>query len=547
MKKRAFLIVALLIAMGFFFQIDGSLSGTLIASAEDNLPVKVVVVSGSPYEMGMQYGQQAADSIYTNVMVIKAMLLKAKGREELRNDMKVYIYYLEKYDPALRDWVRGISAGLRKMNYNASYEDLVALSIYPGVLWARPKSPYPPEVKLSSRARKLALQAGLQNPPGVEESHSCNSFAATGSATKDGKSLIAVSRGVTLEVMHTLMLIAFPEGRPSYVVYPYAGSNSGTSGMNSAGFAWIMTAAPAIQPEWGFPGASFFHAIAELCKSPGEAQQFLKSTPRSGTVGNFIMGDATGDIFVIEANFQHYAIRKPGDLGENGFVVNTNHFVGPTMKPYNYPDYQKKDSFYRYATVYESVSAAAKTSSIDIDFVKKMFASDDRFDPHTHQWIYNDPGSDLGTNMLTYMSQHIYIPADLTTCFMPGTANGLGIPPYATSEYIKLKLADSPDAVTTNMAKQAWAFYRDARNLFQKQLNAKTPNLTFSVALQIEQELDKALSEYKLGMDKAAVAYLATPVDEQVARWGAALTHYSKAQLLAQMVTTQVKSLTKTP
>jgi hypothetical protein len=97
------------------------------------------------------------------------------------------------------------------------------------------------------------------------------------------------------------------------------------------------------------------------------------------------------------------------------------------------------------------------------------------------------------------------------------------------------------------MANQAWAFYREARNLFQKKLNAKTPNLTFSVALQIEQELDKALSEYKLGMDKAAFAYLATPVDKQVALWGEALTHYSKAQLLAQMVTTQVKSLTEAP
>ena len=53
--------------------------------------------------------------------------------------------------------------------------------------------------------------------------------------------------------------------------------------------------------------------------------------------------------------------------------------------------------------------------------------------------------------------------------------------------------------------------------------------------------------EYERGMDRAGFAYLAEiegrPVNEQVALWTEALSHYAKAQLYSQMVTTELKTM----
>ena len=53
--------------------------------------------------------------------------------------------------------------------------------------------------------------------------------------------------------------------------------------------------------------------------------------------------------------------------------------------------------------------------------------------------------------------------------------------------------------------------------------------------------------EYERGMDRAGFAYLAKiegrPVNEQVALWSEALSHYAKAQLYSQMATTRLKAL----
>ncbi len=53
--------------------------------------------------------------------------------------------------------------------------------------------------------------------------------------------------------------------------------------------------------------------------------------------------------------------------------------------------------------------------------------------------------------------------------------------------------------------------------------------------------------EYERGMDRAGFAYLAKiegrPVNEQVALWSEALTHYAKAQLYSQMAATRLMIL----
>ena len=502
----------------------------------------VIVVSGSNYEMGYQYAEQAAPLIYHNHVITKSKLVSVYGVEGTANDMGVWAYYLFKFNPGLKDWLEGMSAGCKEKGYEVSVLDLVAISLYPTQLWARPKTPYPEETGVKSTAEVSA------NPAGAKGYHSCTSFSATGKATRDGKTIVAVTKMVPVETMQCFILVAFPDKGPSFVACPQAGQVSANAGMNSAGFATANTAI--FGPlAWNYPIEGYFHYLPQYCKSQADAHQYLESTPRGGVMGSVNMGDAAGNISVFEGTAVEYGIRKPGDAGEKSqFLVQTNHLVNAAMQSYNPPDVSKKGSWYRYATIYEYASAAAAKGEIDLDFVKKMYRSDDWYDDATKTWHRNEPGSaNLNNNFPYSVSQAVLFPADLIAYFEIGTPSGIGIPGGATGEYVKLQLAENPAKVTENAKKAAFDFYSKSRNLFAKELNRNAPYLTYLIAQSLEKILDKAMINYEYGMDRAAFASLSgvegATINEQMTLWGKALTHYAKTQLYAQMVTTQLETL----
>jgi len=505
----------------------------------------VIVVSGSNYEMGYQYAEQAASLIYHNHVMMKSKLVSVYGKEGATQDMKVWAYYLWKFNPGLKDWLEGMSAGCKEKGYEVSVLDLAAISLYPTQLWARPDTPYPEETGVEGAAKVSA------NPAGAGGYHSCTSLTATGKATRNGKPIVAITKMVPIETMQCFILVAFPDKGPSFVSCPQAGQVSANAGMNSAGFASAETAI--FGPlAWNYPIEGYFHYLPQYCKSQAEAHQYLKATPRGGVMGTVNMGDAAGNISVFEGNALEFAIREPGNCGETApFLVQTNHHINPALLAYNKPWKEwawNIDSYYRYATAFERVKAAAEKGEIDFEFVKQMQRSDDWYDPDTKTWHYNEPESGFTANNFPWsVSQLVLFPADLIAYVEIGTPSGIGLPAGATGEYVKLQLADDPATVTAKANEDAFGFYKAARHLFQKELNRNAPYLTYSVAEAIERMLDKAILEYEHGMDRAAFASLAgaegTAVNEQMGLWGKALTHYARTQLYAQMVTTQLETL----
>jgi hypothetical protein len=508
----------------------------------------VIVVSGSNYEMGYQCGEQAADLIYHNHMLTWSRLVSVYGEEGATKDMEVWAYYLWKYNPGLKDWLKGMSAGCKAQGYKVSALQIAAISLYPTQLWARPDAPYPDETGYGAIAQASA------NSAGAEEYHSCSAFAAMGNATADGKPVVAVTKMVPLETAQCFILVAFPDDGPSFVTCPQAGQPAANAGMNSAGFAEVQTAI--FGPlAWSYPIEGYFHYLPQYCESVAEALEYLESCPRGGVMGSVTMADAEGNITTFEGTAPEYAIREPGDAGELApFLVQTNHLVNSAMQAYNPPGWQvwNRDSYIRYATFFEYASGAATTGAIDFEFLKAVYSSDDWYDPDADMWHYNEPGS-VGLNdaFPGSVSQAILFPADLTAYFEIGTPSGIGFPGGATGEYVKLQLADDPAEVTANAQNAALGFYIQARNLLEHELNDGAPYLTYSIAQSLEEMLDEAALEYDRGMDRAAFASMAG-VDgvhhfyvknEQMALWGEALTHYAKTQLYAQMVITQLENM----
>ena len=513
---------------------------------------KVVVVSGSNFEMGRQYGEQAAAAIEHNLALMKSHLYEVHGKTTVDNDMKVWDFYNKENDPGLQDWFKGIVKGCKKKKVKVSYNDLVLLMVYPTELWARPYSEYPEEAAKKGKlkaARKKQLKAGITIPElNIEEKkhHSCNSFAATGTATPDKKPIIGITQMVNDKAMDTVILIAFPEDGPSWVSQPYAGRINSNSAMNSSGFAWTMTAILSDEPAWGLAPEAYFHYLAQYVTSPTTAQAYLTTTPRAGVTGGFTMADAAGNISVYECNALAFHLRVPGDQGETDFTVMTNHLVDESLQIYNPPWLEPAlGTFTRYDTVFQFITESL--GAIDFPFAKSMFASSDWYDGAV--WHYNEPGAPGISNDHTSVNQSIYFPADLIAYLQTGTPSGNGLPAYATGEYVKIKLSNDPDtntanAVTAQAGSDALSLYWAATDLLEHEVNAGAAYLTYEIAESIKAKLDEAFVAYSTGMDREAWADLEEKnTNEKLALYGEALTYYAKAQLYAQMVTTQINQM----
>src|SRR4030042_2015487 len=224
---------------------------------------QVVVVSGTNYEMGVQYGEQAAAAIVHNVALFKSRLYDKFGSDKVTKDMQAWDYYLKKHDPVYADWLRGIMEGCKRKGYAVTYLDLIALMVYPTEFWARPKAPYPAETRIASIG-------GLSAPSSQGEYHACTTFAAAGAKTPDGKPIHAITSMSPTETMDNIILLAFPKEGASFVSQTYAGRVNGNYAMNSKGFSWTMTAIMSDNPAWGMPPEVSFHYLAQMGGSLGE-------------------------------------------------------------------------------------------------------------------------------------------------------------------------------------------------------------------------------------------------------------------------------------
>jgi hypothetical protein len=494
---------------------------------------QVVVVSGSDREMGLQYGEQAGAAIFHNVAIFKSRLYDSLGKQTAERDMQAWDYYLTKYDPAYKEWLNGIMEGCKHKGYDVSYIDLMMLVIYPTELWARPKAPYPAETRLAS--------ADLTPPPASgADHHSCNTFAATGAMTPDGKPIQGITSMACTEAMDNVILLAFPEHGASFVSQTYAGRVNSNYAMNSKGFAWTMTAIMSDTPAWGVAPEVYFHYLAQMTASPTEALEYLKATPKGGVTGGFILTDASGNISVFEGTADHFHLSHPGERGETGtFVVQTNHLVDRSLAAFNPKRLAGQGTYARYDTVSQFLKEAS-AGTVDFTFGKNLFASTDWYDAGKGAWNRNKPGTPQVSNSHISVSQGIFFPADLIAYLQTGTPSGRGIPAFATGEYVKIKLATDPQKVTKQADADALALYWDACDSFEHEINAKAGYLTTTIAGDIEVKLDQAMAAYSQGMDRVSFASLSTDARKRTGLWAEAMTYYAKAQLYAQMAKTEL-------
>jgi hypothetical protein len=539
---------------------------TLFAAPDTSSPIRVVVVSGSNYEMGVQYGEQAADLIAANrnvtwqILDTEVTVYKGGpllGHDGALKDIQVWTYYLEKYDPQLKEWLRGISKGCKNRGVDISYIDLIALMVLPQELWARPGAPYPAETGVVASLpndKTTVLAKGRTDTRAVA---SCTSFAATGNATQGHQPMVSLTTGFIPEIKSFVILIAFPNEGQRFIDLTMAGRVSSNTGMNDK-FAWIMTASVTdprtpCATNWGVTSEIYFHYLLQYAKSPADAMSYLDATPKGGVTGIFLFADKSGDVFAYECSYCGCVKRKPGDLEENkDFVATTNDYNSPAMIPYRIPADWFPDTYVRYDTIFKELSSAPR-GTIGLDFAKAAWLSNKWYDAPNQTWntvpIPNDPDDPNvcnvpGNNCEGGEGQVIQFPVQNTTYLQSGGPHGTSIKyywpdnPKPTGEYTKWQLKDSIDKMAGAASDDAWEMLDAAWDAFGR----KARNLGHASRGELTSLLNHATQAWWKGR-MAEVAAENGPRghhEGQLALWSAALTDYATAQLYAQMVTTRL-------
>lgn len=464
---------------------------------------QVMVLKGSYREMGFQYGAKLAYKLYSVLTITRAAVLEAHGEKTVMKDMKTIEYLVEKYDPDFRLWIEGVQAGCASKGVDFTLYDFLIAEVYGGERWARPEGKYPEEL-------------GFDNSPaGPNIPHpQCNAFAAAGEATKDGEVIVGTSGSNSDETPDRVILICYPDNEPYFICFGAIVSPFCQIGMTSAGFTWTCTAnfSP-VDCDWGIFLEIMGHYLTTKCKTPQDAQEFLKLIPRVGAVGNLITTDLAGNISVTETNSDHYNIRRPGDAGEEGnYVVSTNHFAAKDTLEWNIPEYAlwQNDSKCRFATVSKFLAKAIEDGGIDYESIRKMMRSDDWYDPETNEWHTNEPESMKGYNLLEYTHQVIMHPSDMTAYFMLGTASGTGTPAGSMGEFVKMQILEDPFEMLETMRNETFLIdFYEARAFYRKVLNS-SESLQKDYATQeaLEGLLDKAYVAYECALNRQAHAIL---------------------------------------
>ena len=544
------------------------------SSAPAPPPLQVVVVSGSDYEMGVQYGEQAAPLIAANrdqvwnlmLNTPSAWLVEPVDEATILQDFKVWDYYVTKYDPALHDWMNGMIQGAANKGVTISYQDMEAILYYLDEIWARPATPYPAETGVS--AALLSKPLVDQQQPLLAQSHkhtngkgavaSCTAFVATGSATQGKVPMESITLGAATQVTNYLVIIAYPAKGLPFIGITQAGRVLNNSGMNTR-FAWNMTAAvtapwTACASNWGMPPEANFHWLSEYATTPTAALNYVNSSPIASVSGNYMIADNSGQIYTEEAGG---CATQMLSAGSSNFIAHNNHYVGSNMAQYDLPPEYFPDTFYRYATITQELTPLAAKGQLGLNTTKNLWLQNSWYDYINNAWntvpVPNDPNDANTCNVPSNtceggLTQVIQFPSLKTTYLEMGNPQGTSIAnywpasPLPTGQYTKWQLQSS--AFSTG-----WSALLDAGTMVSAASQAVSSkafrSLSSSTQAGLMQQLAQANNALEAGVAMTMSSYGIRDTNARMADLGAAYTQFATAQLDAQMISAAVAAATK--
>ncbi|MDD4138001.1 MAG: carcinine hydrolase/isopenicillin-N N-acyltransferase family protein [Methanoregula sp.] len=356
------------------FSCLGSLQGSSAGTAPVQGPVSetyvppsgimpVIVLQGSPYEMGYQYGLQAPEYIAIVRDAAWATALSKNSYAEIMDNCSISQSY--------------ISSELTGFDFLVFFKGMSDAMNDQGIAF----SPVDPIV--------MSYYGGRSGP--VPEEH-CTAFAAYNNITNSG--MVA---GVNFDYYqvpansYEVLLALYPENGYSAILPSGAGRAGSNAVVNENGLVYFLSTAPSDGKGDLGPGISGFLELPYVgmtAASVPEAEHELLSMTRGFSL-NRILADTSGTAEVLEATRVRSAIRYP----ENGsYIIATNYYRNPAMKPSQRiwdPEVYYPSAYYRYLTVDKEITD--NTGTFSYGDAKKTLSLSDWWDGKV--WHMNDPWS----------------------------------------------------------------------------------------------------------------------------------------------------------
>jgi len=444
MKKiRQLVLVGLAVAL--------VMSLVLPALAREVLPpsiMPVIILEGSDYEMGYQYGQQAGQYIEAKKNSKWVSRLKSRTYDEVLEALKGVQHYVQEYTPELISQMKGMADGATAAGYDLSYIDVLLIN-----------SSLPSPTSTTTTY-----------PEGAEEKElplkNCSNFTAWGSTTTDGSLLCADSFDGS--ITYQLIVVAFPDEGNNWMGAMAAGQLSSHFAMNNKGLFLGNSGGGgskrSVDSDYGINWLYMFQHLARFADTAAEATEMTLPWQLNG-VENFQYVDINGGAFVVEKTAAIQSVRKSGDFGETDFLYATNNYLCDEMrvtkegqefvgKHGGYGDYAAPRNLFLWDML------SNYRGKIDLEFIKMMwrfpgtpppYPPDEGWDPAicrpTNMWVTISLPDD-GDKGVTYVCTG---PVGQVIHASPTSRGGVMNPVYllvdGTHTFYELTLAKDPAAV----------------------------------------------------------------------------------------------------
>jgi len=291
-----------------------------------------VHLEGTPSEIGFQHGYLLAGEIADNLKTITLENTHSSGKPwpYFRSIARDQLW--PRIEPEYRAELQGIADGVQAKGSKIDVWDIVALNAHIEV-----SDYYLPW---------LAKQHGKPSPAALVAPGRCSAFIATGSATKDGKIVIAHSnwssyaegeRWTTVfDIVPTQGNHILMDGSPGLI---HSGDDFG---VNSSGIMITETTLPMFKG-WDPSGIPEFVRARKAMQYANSIDQFvalMREGNNGGYANSWLVGDRkTNEIAYLELGLKHTPLTRKTD----GYFVSANFPVNPDLIRDDTPGFDTHD------------------------------------------------------------------------------------------------------------------------------------------------------------------------------------------------------------
>jgi hypothetical protein len=291
-----------------------------------------VHLAGSPEAIGFQHGYLLAKEIEDNVHVyeVTSPNVDKKPWSFFREAGKTVLW--PKLDPEYQAELKGIAEGLKAQGSRLDLWDVVALN---------------GDLELSDYYLPWLNAKGKKpNPVGAVAPGKCSAFIATGSATKDGKIVIAHSNWSSYAEGErwTVVFDVVPEKGQHFLMDGLPGviTSADDFGVNASGLMITETTLP---KAFGFdvngiPEFERSRKAMQYATSIDEYAAIMRKGNNGGYANSWLVGDRkTGEIGYLELGLKNTPLTKKKD----GYFVSSNFAADPALIRDDTPGFDPKD------------------------------------------------------------------------------------------------------------------------------------------------------------------------------------------------------------